>query len=314
MSGLRYLDDAAVAGALSPAGAVEAITTALTGGFDPADDMTRIAADTRNGQFLLMPSEVGEIAGVKVATVAPANPDRGLPRIQGVYLLFDAGTLSVRAGLDGTALTTLRTPAVSVAAVRRALVLVPEPLRIVVFGAGPQALGHVRTIEAVVGRPPQSVSFVVRHPERADAGAHRLGAVIASDSDDVAPALAGAHVVVCATTARTPLFGADAIGPEAIVMAVGSHEPDARELDADLLAASTVVVENVETALAEAGDVVIARGEGVLAVDDLVPMRDAVLHPDLLPAGRPLVFKSTGMAWEDLVVAQAVLEGSHHAG
>ena len=69
-----------------------------------------MSVDLTNGQFLLMPSETSAAAGVKVVTVAPDNPSRGLPRIQAAYLLFDRDTLALRAVLDGAALTTLRTP------------------------------------------------------------------------------------------------------------------------------------------------------------------------------------------------------------
>jgi ornithine cyclodeaminase len=68
-----------------------------------------------------------------------------------------------------------------------------------------------------------------------------------------------------------------------------------------------VVVEDVATALREAGDVVLAIDEGPLSSDDLVPMRDVVTGAVSPPADRPLVFKSVGMSWQDLVVAEAVL-------
>ncbi|MFD1213351.1 hypothetical protein ACFQ36_15020 [Arthrobacter sp. GCM10027362] len=133
---MRYLDAAAVTAALTPAAAVEAITAALIAGYDPATDAARTSARTSRGHFLLMPSEVGEYAGVKVATVAPDNPAAGLPRIQASYLLFGAATLTLQAVFDGTALTALRTPAVSIAAVRPVLHRINEPLRVVVFDAG----------------------------------------------------------------------------------------------------------------------------------------------------------------------------------
>jgi ornithine cyclodeaminase/alanine dehydrogenase-like protein (mu-crystallin family) len=97
------------------------------------------------------------------------------------------------------------------------------------------------------------------------------------------------------------------LGNAAIVIAVGSHEPDARELDTPLLGRATVVVEDVATALREAGDVVLAIADGALLATDLVPMRDAVIKPHALALDRPLVFKSVGMAWQDLVIAEAVL-------
>lgn len=293
---MRFLDAEAVA-SLGPGGAVRAVTDALRNGFDPATDPERIAVDLTHGHFLLMPSESGAAAGVKVATVAPDNPARGLARIQATYLIFDRDTLALRAALDGTALTTLRTPAVSVAAV---LPRLPQrALRVAVVGAGPQATGHAATLAAV--RELERVTYLVRDPSRTPLDAVRLG------SPEADRELESADVVVFATSARSPVLDSALLRHDVTVIAVGSHEPDARELDAPLLGRARVVVEDVDTALREAGDVVLAIADGALSADDLVPMRDVVTGAVTVPADRPLVFKSVGMSWQDLVVAEAVL-------
>jgi ornithine cyclodeaminase len=296
---VRFFDAAAVA-ELGPAAAVQAITDALRGGVDPAADPPRISVGLTQGEFLLMPSEALTDAGVKVVTIAPDNPIHGLPRIQAAYLLFDQATLALRAVLDGTALTTLRTPAVSVAAVSQRL---PDrPLRAAVIGAGPQATGHVSTLAAV--RPLESATYLVRDPSRTPLDAITLGSPQADE------ALESADVVVCATSARSPVFDSALLRDDAVVVAVGSHEPDARELDAPLLGRATVVVEDVATALREAGDVVLAIAESRLTAADLVPMRDVLTGDVAPPTDRPLVFKSVGMSWQDLVVAAAVVRCS----
>jgi ornithine cyclodeaminase len=295
---VRFFDAAAVA-ELGPAAAVRAITDALRGGFDPAADPPRISVALTQGEFLLMPSEAVAEAGVKVVTIAPDNPIHGLPRIQAAYLLFDRETLALRAVLDGTALTTLRTPAVSVAAVVQRL---PDrPLRAAVIGAGPQATSHVSTLAAV--HPLDGAMYLVRDPSRTPLDAVRLGSRQADE------ALRSADIVVCATSARSPVFDSALLRDDAVVVAVGSHEPDARELDAPLLGRATVVVEDLATALREAGDVVLAIAEGALTAADLVPMRDVLTGTVAVPDDRPLVFKSVGMSWQDLVVAAAVVKG-----
>jgi ornithine cyclodeaminase len=310
MSAPLVLDAAAVAAACPPADAVAALTAALGRGLDPAVDLPRQAVPLEAGQFLLMPSDGGggrAYIGIKVATIAPGNRALGLPRVQGSFLLLDAATLGVVAVLDGTALTTLRTPAVSVAAVQVRLLAGAGALHVAVLGSGPQAHGHVDTLTGTLAgrREIASVTQLVRDPDRAPAiaGARvvRLGT---PESDD---ALRAADLVVCATSAREPLFDADLIGETAVVVAVGSHEPDARELPAGLLGRSTVVVEDRGVALREAGDVVLAIADGALRADDLVLMRDVVTGAVRPDPTRPLVFKSTGMSWEDLVVAEAVL-------
>ncbi|MFU8876229.1 ornithine cyclodeaminase family protein [Micromonospora sp. SL4-19] len=299
----------AVRAACSPVEAVEAITAALVGGLDPAEDLPRHAVPLRAGEFLLMPSEgarSGRHVGIKVATVAPGNPTRGLPRIQASYLLFDAETLTLVAVLDGTALTTLRTPAVSVAAVRPRLLAASGPLTVAVFGAGPQAHGHVETLAAALTphRQITSVTHLVRNISRATTDGADVVAVDGVQADDV---LRAADVIVCATSARAPLFDAGQVRDTAVVIAVGSHEPDAREVPGALCGRATVVVEDVATALREAGDVCLAIKEGALQARDLLPMREVVTGQTRPAPGRPLLFKSVGMSWQDLAVAEAVL-------
>lgn len=295
---MRVINAAGVA-ALGPAAAVRAITNALRGGLDPATDPARVSVDLTKGQFLLMPSQTPAAVGVKVVTVAPDNPTRGLPRIQAAYLLFDQDTLALRAILDGSALTTVRTAAVSVAAVLDRL---PDrALRVAVIGAGPQAIGHVSTLAAV--RPLDDATYLVRDPSRTPLDAVALGSPRADE------ALRSADVVVCATSARSPVFNSALLG-DAVVVAVGSHEPDARELDAPLLGRASVMVEDVAAALREAGDVILAVADGTLKPADLLPMRDVLTGAVDVPTDRPLVFKSVGMGWQDLVVAAAVLQHS----
>ncbi len=326
MSAPLVLDAAAVAAACSPADAVAALRAALAGGLDPAADLPRQGVPLGAGELLLMPSDGGgdlRHVGIKLATVAPGNAAVGLPRIQGSYVLFDAATLGVVAVLDGIALTTLRTPAVSVVAVLDRLreargasapTSTTRPLRIAVLGAGPQAHGHVATLaDTLPDRPLGDVTQLVRDPARTAAteGARIAGArLVRLGGPEADDALRSADVVVCATSAREPLFDAALVADHAVVIAVGSHEPDARELPADLLARATVVVEDRGAALREAGDVVLAIADGALTADDLVPMRDVVTDAVRPDPARPLVFKSTGMSWEDLVVAEAVLNGA----
>ena len=150
--------------------AVSAVQNALLGGLDPAQDFARQVLPVASGQLLLMPTEASDFVGIKVASVAPGNPARGVERIQGIYLLLDASTLGPVCLLDGAAITTLRTPAVSAAA---ADYLAPHTIEhLVVFGSGPQAWGHIEAIRAIrsIGR----VTIVARHQARAELFAARV--------------------------------------------------------------------------------------------------------------------------------------------
>lgn len=305
---MLFLDADRIFSVMSPADAVNALSSALVAGFDPADDLSRVVNPIDKGQLLLMPSEVGTGIGIKVMTLGRDNPERGLPVIQGSYLMFDGDTLAPTAVLDGAALTTLRTPAVSVAGIRPALERFDGPLRLVVFGTGPQGTSHVDTLADVVSEPFADVTFVSRTPENVGDDVISRGSVVTAGSPELDAVLTRADVVVCATPAEEPLFSADAVRSDVVVIAMGSHSPGAREVPGALMARAQVVVEDVETALREAGDVVLAIADGDLSRDDLLLMKDVVRGDAELDPSRPLVFKTVGMPWQDLAVAQVVLE------
>jgi ornithine cyclodeaminase/alanine dehydrogenase-like protein (mu-crystallin family) len=266
---VRFLD----ASGLSFGAAADALEAALAD-FDPEAAPPRSALPVGEGELLVMPASVGPVAAVKLVTVGPAEP-----RIQGVCVVFDAATLAPVALVDGIALTNLRTAAVSLLALRR--LAVPDPRRAVIFGRGPQAHAHAAALAI------DDTVLLGRDDPRRD---ELVGA---------------ADVICCCTTAREPLFDGSLVADHACVVAIGSHEPAARETDDRLAERATVVVESRASALREAGDVIAAIVAGVLAEDELVTLSELVRGAEI-PAG-PRLFKSTGMAWEDAVVAGATL-------
>ena len=297
---IRITADQVHAG-LSPRAAVDALAAALRAGLDPQAAPARSNVPLQQGSFLLMPAEFGDYAGVKILTVAPDNPAQNLPRIQGDYLLFDAATLSPVALIDGIALTLLRTPAVSALAVDLLAPVRADSL--IVFGTGPQALHHVRAVAAV--RPLKTITIVGRSPQRTTA----LVAALRADGFDaragVAVDVADAQIVVCCTSAGEPLFPGALVRDDAVVVAMGSHDPAARETDDALMTRSAVYVEDVDTALREAGDVVIGIANGCLDRAELRTLADLVRQGPA-PRSGPALFKGVGMGWQDLVVAGAL--------
>ena len=302
MAEMPWLDERAITALLPMADAVAAIEDALKAGFDPAGDPARTAVSTTHGELLLMPSEVGSRVGVKVVSVSGDNPKKGLPRIQAVYVLMDARTMTPIAFLDGTALTSVRTPAVSAAAVRA--LAVPDASRLVVFGSGPQALGHVQAMRCV--RPIRRVVIVGRDQTRAQRLVDRLDSAELVARTGTPAEVGDADIIVCATTAAAPVFDGRLVPNTAVIVAVGSHEPDRSELDTALMGRSEVVVEDVATALREAGDVIQAIESGTLDRRALINLADIVTGVIRPPADRPRVFKSVGMGWQDLVSAAEV--------
>jgi ornithine cyclodeaminase/alanine dehydrogenase-like protein (mu-crystallin family) len=277
---------------MSPFAAVDALAELLRGDFYPADDLQRASFALPMGSFLIMPSAAGNFAGIKIVTVAREEPQREAPRIQASYNLYDAHTLTQIAHLDGAELTALRTPAVSMLAIRPFLASLPPTVKIVIFGTGPQGMGHARALgaELAAHQSIAKITFVTR----------------ATSSGDIVRLLPTADIVVCATTSRTPLFDSSLLRNAVIVVAVGSHEPGAREVDAKLCGRAHVIVEDAATALREAGDIIQAIAEGSLAEAELISLKRVVTDPDSVPHDRPIFFKSTGMSWEDLAIAAAI--------
>ncbi|MFJ2131245.1 ornithine cyclodeaminase family protein [Streptomyces sp. NPDC087845] len=296
--------------ALGPTGAVDALEAALSGGLDPETSPARHHVTVPGGELLIMPATTRRVTGVKIAGVAPGNPAHDLPRITGSYLLLDGPTLLPLALLDGAALTTLRTPAVSALAIRH--LTGPVLRHMVLFGTGPQAYGHLAAVLAerhveqvtVIGRTPRRVDALVEH-------ARRLGVDARAAEEQGAEAVATADLVLCCTTSATPLFDGTLVPDGATVVAVGSHTPDAREVDTALVSRSAVFVESRSAALSEAGDLLIPMAEGAFSAEDITgTLADLVAGRALggkpVAEERPKFFKSVGAGWEDLAVAAAV--------
>lgn len=271
-----FISGPEIRAAISANAAADALEACLRGGLDPDAEPDRTTLSAGEGHILVMPAAVGAHATVKLVSVG------GAPRIQGLAVVFDATSLAPIATLDAVALTELRTPAVSLLAVRR--MVHGTVRRIVVFGRGPQGLAHAAALREEL----DPTSITVLHSD--------------SSSAEIAAAVGEADLVCCSTSARTPLFDGDLVSDSALVVAVGSHEPTARELDDGLVDRSAIVVESRRSALREAGDLIQAGVEA----DQLTTLAELVAGASL-PDGRPRLFKSTGMSWEDAVVASSVV-------
>jgi ornithine cyclodeaminase/alanine dehydrogenase-like protein (mu-crystallin family) len=274
----RFVDRREILEAVTTAAAADVLRDALAAGLDPELDVERVVMDAGTGQLLVMPSVGSRYATVKLVSVG------GDPRIQGVCLVFDLATLAVVAMLDGAALTELRTPATSLLAAR---MLARRSDRVVVIGAGPQGRAHAAALRAEFA--PESVEFV---DPRAGGNA--------------TIAIARAGVICCVTTAREPLFDGSLVANDALVIAIGAHEPEARELDAQLIRRANVVVESRASAFREAGDLILAR----IQRDAVMTLAELVGVPSIVDDARPRVFKSTGMSWEDNLIAALITEST----
>jgi ornithine cyclodeaminase/alanine dehydrogenase-like protein (mu-crystallin family) len=285
--------------------AVQALERAF-GAETPALAPPRSRVPAGTGELLLMPATGPDGVGVKAVTVNPENPGRGLPFVHAVYVLFDPETLAPVALIDGEALTAIRTAAVSGLATR--YLALPDARRLVVFGAGTAATAHLEAMRTV--RPVEEVTVVSRTEERAEALVERarkagLDALTGEPGD-----VARADLVCTCTTSPEPVFDGSMLRPGVHVNAIGAFSPDTRELDDETIRRARLVVETREAALEEAGDILIPIRSGVISEPHIAAeLADLVGGAEVRKGPEDVtVFKSVGIAPEDLAVARAAVD------
>ena len=252
-----------------------------------------------DGVLLLMPASDAEISITKLVTVHPENVGRGLPTIQGEVVVMEAATGSRLGLLDGTVVTARRTAALSMLAARE---LAPHPDGpLLVVGAGTQGRSHLEAFREGLG-----VSEVFIYSRTTESSAalaeHAVGlgmdAVVVPRPED---ALGEVTLLVTATTSREPVLP-EGVRGDAFVAAVGSFEPEAAELPPAMISRSTVVVDTMEGAREEAGDLLQAESVGAFRWESAAALEDALRWSER-PGGL-VVFESVGHALWDLAAAK----------
>jgi len=260
----------------------------------------------------LMPAHIPSQAalGAKLVSVFNTNRAQGLPTHFATILLFDDHTGMLRAVMDGSHITEVRTAAVSAVAVRH---LAAAPVRrMALFGCGAQARAHLR---AIASESPELQGVRVWCPTRdrtafvRQMSTTRGAALVAAESAE--EAARGADLIVLATSSPEPVIDRRWVDAGALVISVGACRRDHREMDPSLVADARVVVDSRDAALVESGDIVQGIAEGRFGpghiraeLGAVVGSREAVRDS----AGDIVVFKSLGLAVEDVTVARVVLE------
>ncbi len=254
--------------------------------------------------------------GLKVVAISPGNPARGLDTHQGAVMLFDGETGEVQAVMNAAAVTAIRTAAVSGVATR--LLARKDASRLAIIGAGVQARKHLEAMACV--RELESARVYSSSPERArsfaEAAADRYPFPVEAAAS-AEEALRGADIVVTATSSSEPVLRREWLAPGAHVNAVGACFPTARELDTQTVRAAALFVDRRESALNEAGDVVIPIREGAIGPDHIRAELGEVLTgaaPGRTSPGELTVFESLGIAVEDLASAQFLLRKAEETG
>jgi ornithine cyclodeaminase/alanine dehydrogenase-like protein (mu-crystallin family) len=253
---------------------------------------------------------------LKAICLMPANPARGLDAHQGLVTLFDGESGVPTAILDASAITAIRTAAVT--AVATSLLARRDARTLAILGAGTQARAHLQALANV--RDFEQVR--VYAPTRAHAQALVQQASLASAELSVASsaeeALRDADVVVTATSAREPVLRHAWLKPGAHLNAVGASTPQAREIDTATVAASALFCDSRESLRNEAGEFQLAIREGLIAGEEHVRAELGEVLAGAAPgrrdAGELTLFRSLGLAIEDLAAAECAVAAATARG
>ena len=270
---------------------------------------TIIRPPDAKGVMGLMPSYAsGDRAafGLKAICVFPGNPAKGLDSHQGGVLLFSAETGELLAMMNASAITAIRTAAVS--GVATDLLALADAGDLAILGSGVQARSHLVAMSEV--RSVRRCRIASRHFEHARAFAEEMRQNFPfkiEPVETVEEALRGADLIVTATTAREPIVKREWISAGAHLNLVGSSIPKAREADSETMAAVKLFVDRRESTLNEAGDYLFAALDGFIGPDHIRAELGEVLKGDIPGRTSPeeiTCFKSLGIATEDLFAAE----------
>jgi ornithine cyclodeaminase/alanine dehydrogenase len=272
---------------------------------------TVIRVAKHNGSVLFMPASIEGMGalGVKVVSVYSDNPSKhNLPTTQGIVLLNDPENGSALAVMDGTYLTAMRTGAASAVATK--YLAKKDAKTVGIIGTGVQGRTQIRGIAEV--RDVQKVRAFDVVPERCSSFCEEIRKELEVDAMPVSsPELAvkGSEIVATSSTSKTPVLIGDWLDKGAHVNAIGSHTPDARELDASAVKRAKLIVDSREVALREAGDIMIPISQGIIPAEHIYAELGEIVTGK--KAGREglseiTIFKSQGLAIQDVSTANKI--------
>jgi ornithine cyclodeaminase len=281
---MRYLNASDTRQALSMADAIKAMQHAFSG-------IAEAPLRSQVGQSLVMPGRLDDVMAVKVVSTVPGNP-------AGLVVVF--GPDGSPTGLvHGPTLTAIRTGAVC--ALATAMMAPSDVSTMAMLGAGAMSFDQIAGVRAV--RSIERVLVWSRDRSNARLVADLVGGAAVEDPNE---AVAQADVISCATPSRQPLFSDSVVKEIAHVNAIGAFTPEMVELPAELLKRAYVVVDDVEAAAAEAGDLIQAGREPDTTLRELLADTAPEITEDVT------VFKSVGIAAQDVAAAHLALANAEH--
>jgi ornithine cyclodeaminase len=261
------------------------------------------------GVMAMMPTFRGgetPLFALKAICVFPGNAAIGKDAHQGAVILSDGTTGELRAIANASAITAIRTAAVSGLATK--VLANPDASSLAIIGAGVQARAHLEAIACV--RKLQRVRIAASRKENAERLVESMKSHVECEMEAVSSpeeAVRDADIIVTATTSREPVVQRDWLASGAHINAIGTFSPKARELDTATMASSSIFVDRRESAFNEAGDYLIAADEGAIGPENILAELGEVLigqHAGRTSSGEITVFKSLGLAMEDLAAAE----------
>jgi ornithine cyclodeaminase/alanine dehydrogenase-like protein (mu-crystallin family) len=255
-----------------------------------------LALEEGKRYFGIMPAVAEDVMGAKLVSFYPGNAGTRVPTHLAMVVLFRSDTGEPLAVMDGRLITEMRTAAVSAAVTRR--LAGPDSRILALLGSGVQAAAHLQALGQ--GGSFEDIRVWSRTPEHAARFAERHK-VMAMPSAEAA--VRGADVVVTATAAVQPILEGGWLKPGAHVNAVGSPRPDWRELDDEAMG-NTLIVDSRDAVLKESGDVILSGATIYAEIGEIF----AGLKP--APASATTIFKSVGIAIEDIAAAQLVYDAA----
>ena len=265
------------------------------------------------GLVALMPSylsgEAGDPAGatygLKAICITPSNPAAGLDTHQGVVLLSSGDTGEPVALLNASAVTEIRTAAVSVVATD--LLARPDAADLAVIGTGVQARAHILALDDA--RSLATIKVTGRDPARTAEFAARLTGQTSTPvrtCDTAREAVEGAGIVVTATSSPEPVLQRDWLAPGTHINAVGACLPGERELDTATMSVAAIFADRRDSMLTESGDYLLAAAAGAVGPEQIKAELGELLagtRPGRTSSAELTVFESLGLAIEDLATA-----------
>lgn len=295
---MRYFDERQIRERLHWDALIPAMESALAAfSSGAALQPVRSVLTVEEGQRYLgiMPAVLGDVMGLKAVSFYPANAGTEIPTHMAAIVLFRTSTGEPLAAMDGRLITEMRTAAVSAAITK--YLMPASSCALAILGSGVQARAHLEALRHI--HPFADIR--VWSPTRAHA--ERFAAQYeARAAGDAEQAVRGADVVVTATNAQEPVLEGRWLKPGAHVNAVGACRPTWRELDDEAMG-NAIVVDSREAAAKESGDVILSNARIYAEIGELFSGRIP-----LPPQAQTTVFKSLGLAVEDLAAAGLVAE------